>query len=159
MLPKCMTPIITLSKLSDSLRRNYEKRRVVFTNGVFDLIHVGHVEYLSKAKALGDILVVGVNRDKSVRRLKGLGRPLQPERDRAKIVAAFQAVDYVVLFSEDTPEKLIKQIKPDILVKGADYKVSEIVGADFVKSYGGSVRRIRLSPDRSTSRLLKKLKL
>lgn len=153
-----MTPIITLSKLSDSLRRNYEKR-IVFTNGVFDLIHVGHVEYLSKAKALGDILVVGVNRDKSVRRLKGLGRPLQPERDRAKIVAAFQAVDYVVLFSEDTPEKLIKQIKPDILVKGADYKVSEIVGADFVKSYGGSVRRIRLSPDRSTSRLLKKLKL
>lgn len=151
--------LVSLRKLKYQIASGARKRRVVFTNGVFDIIHAGHVEYLSKARALGDILVVGVNRDKSVRRLKGPGRPLQPERDRARIVAAFKAVDYVVLFSEDTPEKLIKQIKPDILVKGADYRVSEIVGADFVKSYGGSVRRIKLSPGRSTSRLLKKLNL
>ncbi len=150
---------VSLGKLKLELGPGGKKRRIVFTNGVFDLIHVGHIEYLSKARALGDILVVGVNRDKSVRRLKGPGRPLQPERDRAKIVAALKAVDYVVLFSEDTPEKLIKQVKPDILIKGADYKVSEIVGADFVRSYGGSVRRIKLSPSRSTSLLLKKLKL
>lgn len=152
-------PLVSLSKLKQHLASGARKRRVVFTNGVFDLIHVGHVEYLSKARALGDILVVGVNRDSSVRRLKGRGRPLQPERDRARIVAEFKSVDYVMLFSEDTPEKLIKQIRPDILVKGADYKASEIVGADFVKSYGGRVRRIKLSPGRSTSRLLRKLKV
>ncbi len=151
--------LVSLGKLQREIASGARKRRIVFTNGVFDIIHVGHVEYLSKARLMGDILIVGVNRDKSVRRLKGPGRPLQPERDRAKIVAALEVVDYVILFPEDTPEKLIERIKPDILVKGADYRVSEIVGADFVKSYGGSVRRIKLSPGRSTSRLIKKLNL
>ncbi|MCH7879000.1 MAG: adenylyltransferase/cytidyltransferase family protein [candidate division Zixibacteria bacterium] len=98
--------LVSLRKLMQHIATGGKKRRVVFTNGVFDLIHVGHVEYLSKARALGDILVVGVNHDSSVRRLKGRGRPLQPARDRARIVAEFKSVDYVVLFSEDTPEKL-----------------------------------------------------
>ena len=132
---------------------------IVFTNGVFDILHAGHVDYLRKAKSFGDVLVVGVNRDASVRRLKGRGRPINNERDRAKLVSALRPVDFVVLFGEDTPEKLIRLVRPDVLVKGADYKLSEIVGAQFVKSYGGSVRRVRLTPNKSSSRLIKKLGL
>jgi len=141
--------------LGVKLRRQH--RKVVFTNGVFDVLHRGHVTYLAKAKAFGDILVVGLNSDKSVRRLKGPGRPLQKQGDRAAILSALRAVDYVVVFGEETPGKLIREIKPDVLVKGADYKISEIVGASFVKSIGGSVRRVRLTPGRSSSNLLKKL--
>lgn len=135
----------------------YRRRRqkIVFTNGVFDILHLGHVQYLTKAKSLGDVLVVGLNTDASVRRLKGKSRPIQNQRDRAIILAALRMVDHVVLFSEDTPEKLIKLVKPDVLVKGADYKITEIVGADFVRSYGGSVKRIRLTPGRSTTSIIK----
>ena len=132
--------------------------RVVFTNGVFDILHVGHVRYLKKAKSFGDILIVGLNSDASVRRLKGPERPLQRQRDRAEILASLRVVDYVVLFGEDTPESLICAIRPDVLVKGADYATAEIVGADFVKSYGGAVRRVRLSRGRSTSGILQKLR-
>jgi len=103
-------------------------------------------------------LVVGLNSDKSVRRLKGAGRPLQKQRDRAEILLALRTVDYVVIFSEDTPQKLIEQIQPNVLVKGADYQVSEIVGAEFVRSHGGEVRRVRLTPGRSTSEIIKRLK-
>ncbi len=132
-------------------------KRVVFTNGVFDILHAGHVDYLAKAKAFGDVLIVGVNRDASVRRLKGPERPLQSERDRALIVAALKSVDYVVLFAEDTPERLIKEIRPDVLVKGADYALKDIVGADFVRSYGGSVRRVALKKGRSSSGLIARM--
>ena len=132
-------------------------KRVVFTNGVFDILHRGHVEYLAKAKSFGDVLILGLNSDASVRRIKGSTRPLQRQSDRAVILLALESVDYVVIFGEDTPDKLIRQIKPDILVKGADYKISEIVGADFVRSHGGSVRRIRLTPGRSTSGLVGKV--
>lgn len=132
---------------------------VVFTNGVFDILHAGHVDYLERARSFGDVLVVGVNRDTSVRRLKGRGRPINTERDRARVVAGLRAVDFVVLFSEDTPERLIRIVRPDVLVKGSDYKIAEIVGAKFVKSYGGSVRRVRLTPGRSSSAALKKLGL
>jgi len=132
-------------------------KKVVFTNGVFDILHRGHVEYLAKAKSLGDVLIVGLNSDASVRRIKGPRRPLQKQTDRAVILLALESVDYVVPFGEDTPEKLIRRVKPDVLVKGADYKNSEIVGADFVRSYGGAVHRIRLTPGRSTSGLIKKL--
>jgi len=132
-------------------------RKIVFTNGVFDILHRGHVKYLEKAKSFGDVLIVGLNSDASVRRLKGSSRPLQPQRDRAEILLALKAVDYVIIFGEDTPAKLIETIRPDVLVKGADYKLAEIVGADFVKSQGGRVRRIRLVPGRSTSRLQKLL--
>jgi D-beta-D-heptose 7-phosphate kinase/D-beta-D-heptose 1-phosphate adenosyltransferase len=143
------------SALGRQLRRR--RKKIVFTNGVFDVLHRGHVSYLAKARSYGDCLVVGLNSDGSVRRLKGRGRPLQPQRDRAEILLALRSVDYVVVFGEDTPDQLIRQVKPDVLVKGADYKVGEIVGADFVRSYGGKVRRVRLTPGRSTSRLARKL--
>ncbi len=129
-------------------------KTIVFTNGVFDILHRGHVDYLTRAGDLADILIVGLNSDASVRRLKGLGRPLQPERDRAAILLALRPVDHVVIFGEDTPDKLIKQVRPDVLVKGADYRLDEIVGADFVQSCGGRVERIRLSAGRSSSRLI-----
>ena len=145
-----------IARLTDRLRRR--KLRIVFTNGVFDIIHRGHVDYLTKAKAMGDVLVVGLNSDASVRRIKGKTRPIQNQNDRAHILSALRAVDYVVLFGEDRPDRLIEQVRPDILVKGADYKLSEIAGARFVKSRGGKVRRLRLLPGRSTSSLLKRLK-
>ncbi len=150
--------LISRSKIAAlAARLKRSGRRIVFTNGVFDILHRGHVEYLAKAKSLGDVLIVGLNSDASVRRIKGSTRPLQRQSDRAVILLALESVDYVVVFGEDTPDKLIRQIKPDILVKGADYKISEIVGADFVRSYGSSVRRIRLTPGRSTSRLVGKV--
>jgi rfaE bifunctional protein nucleotidyltransferase chain/domain len=143
--------IKTLSRLRKS------GASVVFTNGVFDIIHRGHVDYLTKAKSFGDILVVGLNSDASVRRIKGPSRPIQKQADRAAILLALKSVDYVVMFSEDTPDKLIRLIKPDVLVKGADYKESEIVGAAFVRANGGKVRRVRLSPGRSTTKIIRKL--
>ena len=144
-----------ITRLADGLRRR--KLRIVFTNGVFDILHRGHVEYLRKAKSYGDVLVIGLNSDRSVRRLKGRGRPVQRQRDRAEILLALKAVDFVVVFGEDRPDRLIEQIRPDVLVKGADYKMSEIAGAKFVRSYGGSVRRVRLMSGRSTSGILNKV--
>lgn len=151
---KIRAALAELPRRGEVYRHNF---KIVFTNGVFDILHAGHVDYLAKARSCGDALVVGVNRDASVRRLKGKGRPVNSESDRARVIAALKPVDFVVLFSEDTPEKLIRIIQPDVLVKGADYKVAEIVGADFVKSYGGEVKRVRLTPGRSTSAVIKKL--
>ncbi len=147
----------TVHSFIRTLRTN--RRRIVFTNGVFDILHYGHVDYLTKAKKLGDILIVGLNTDSSVKKFKGKNRPIQNEKDRALILAALRPVDYVILFSEETPERLIKMIKPDILVKGADYKISEIVGAEFVKSYGGTVKRIKLVKGRSTTGIIGKLSI
>lgn len=159
-----MSVIIPTTQLAETIRRvrsqgsgRGKRESIVFTNGVFDIIHAGHIDYLTRAKRLGGYLIVGVNRDSSVRRLKGAGRPLQPERDRAKIVAALKPVDAVVLFSEDTPERLIELIRPDVLVKGADYKLAQIVGAKFVRSYGGKVKRIALTKGRSTSALIRRI--
>lgn len=143
-------------KLINNLRRS--KKKIVFTNGVFDIIHFGHVDYLRKAKALGDVLIVGLNTDSSVKKFKSQERPVQNQNDRAAILTALEAVDYVIMFSEETPEKLIRMVKPDVLVKGADYKISEIVGAAFVKSYGGKVKRITLARGRSTTAIIKKIK-
>ncbi|RKX24637.1 MAG: D-glycero-beta-D-manno-heptose 1-phosphate adenylyltransferase [Candidatus Zixiibacteriota bacterium] len=151
-----LIPRKQVASLGRRLRRQGNK--IVFTNGVFDILHLGHVSYLARARSFGDVLVVGLNSDKSVRRLKGAGRPLQKQRDRAEILLALRTVDYVVIFSEDTPQKLIEQIQPNVLVKGADYQVSEIVGAEFVRSHGGEVRRVRLTPGRSTSEIIKRLK-
>jgi D-beta-D-heptose 7-phosphate kinase/D-beta-D-heptose 1-phosphate adenosyltransferase len=145
-----------IKNLVRKLRRN--KKKIVFTNGVFDILHFGHVDYLSKAKALGDILIVGLNRDRSVKKFKTKNRPIQNEKDRARILAALRMIDYVIAFTEESPARLIELIKPDILVKGADYKISEIIGADIVKLYGGKVKRIRLSRGRSTTEIIKKLK-
>ena len=153
-----MSGVIGIKKLVEirwKLRR--QGKRVVFTNGVFDILHVGHLSLLERAKSFGDILIVGVNSDDSVNRLKGKKRPLIPYRDRARLLAALKPVDFVVRFSEDTPLNVIKKIKPDVLVKGADYRVSEIVGAPEVKSWGGVVRRVRILSGRSSSGIIKKL--
>ena len=127
---------------------------MVFTNGCFDLLHAGHVRYLEAARKQGDCLIVGLNADASVRRLKGPGRPLNPEGDRAEVLAALCAVDAVVIFAEDTPAELIAELLPDVLVKGADWGQEEIVGAEVVRGHGGRVKRIALLRGRSTSRLI-----
>jgi rfaE bifunctional protein nucleotidyltransferase chain/domain len=150
-----LVPRKEIGSLCDRLRK--KRRKIVFTNGVFDIIHLGHVRYLAKAKALGDVLVVGLNTDASVKKFKGPDRPLNRQADRAGVLSALVMVDYVVYFGEATPARLIEQVRPDILVKGADYKISEIVGADFVRSYGGQVRRIKLLKGRSTSTIIKRL--
>ena len=128
--------------------------RVVFTNGCFDLLHAGHVSYLTEARALGDRLVVGLNDDASVRRLKGPTRPLQPAGDRALILAALRAVDLVVAFAEGTPRELIREVRPDVLVKGGDYRAADIVGADEVLAWGGEVRVLGFLEGRSTTGLV-----
>ncbi|MBR1627609.1 MAG: D-glycero-beta-D-manno-heptose 1-phosphate adenylyltransferase [Bacteroidales bacterium] len=132
-------------------------KKIVFTNGCFDLIHLGHVDYLSKARDLGDLLVVGVNTDSSVRRLKGESRPLQDEHSRTQILASFSFVDYVVLFDEDTPLELIKSVKPDILVKGADYKPENIVGYDVVNAGNGEIITIEFLSGYSTTNIINKV--
>lgn len=147
-------PRAEITSLCDRLRRR--KKTIVFTNGVFDIIHMGHVHYLSKAKAMGNVLIVGLNTDASVKKFKGPERPINKQSDRAGVLAALEMVDYVVLFGEETPEKLIRQVKPNILVKGSDYKLTEIVGAEFVQSYGGKVRRIKLLKGRSTTGIVRR---
>ena len=131
-----------------------QRRCVVFTNGCFDLIHPGHVSLLEKARAAGDILIVGINSDDSVQRLKGQGRPVQSVRSRASVLAALSAVDLVVDFEQNTPPKLIKNLRPDVLVKGADYVEDEVVGRDFVQAYGGKIVLIELSDGHSTTGLI-----
>jgi D-beta-D-heptose 7-phosphate kinase/D-beta-D-heptose 1-phosphate adenosyltransferase len=131
--------------------------RIVFTNGVFDVLHPGHVEYLDEARALGHRLVVGINSDASVRRLKGPTRPLVPEHERAELVAALECVDRVAIFEDDTPERLIAEVRPDVLVKGGDWALDRIVGREFVESIGGRVERIRLREGLSTSRLVERI--
>ncbi len=128
--------------------------KVVFTNGCFDLLHLGHVHYLSEARRLGDLLVVGLNSDASVRKLKGEGRPVVAQADRAGVLCALSSVDYVCIFEEDTPDALIRLVSPDVLVKGGDYRPGEIVGADFVTEKGGVVRVIPMLPGRSTKLLI-----
>lgn len=133
-------------------------KKIVFTNGCFDILHVGHVRYLREARSLGDVLVVGLNRDSSVRGLKGSGRPVTNESERAETLGALEAVDYIVLFGEATPENLIHAIKPDFLVKGGDWKKKAIVGASFVESYGGRVKPLRFVKGYSTTQLIEKIK-
>lgn len=132
-------------------------KRIIFTNGCFDILHAGHVTYLEKAKQMGDILMVGLNADASVKRIKGPQRPINPVRDRAKVLAALEAVNYVTVFSEDTPLHLIQELKPHILVKGTDWKKEKIVGRKEIKSWGGRVRRVSFVPGKSTTRVLKKI--
>lgn len=144
----------------DELVRRYGRPRsyrLVFSNGVFDLLHRGHVASLEAAKALGDVLVVALNSDASTSRLKGPARPVQPEQDRAYILASLRAVDAVVVFDEDTPGALIEELLPDVLVKGADYEGRPVAGADAVIAAGGELRLIDLEPGRSTTGLLERL--
>lgn len=133
-------------------------QQVVFTNGCFDILHLGHLDYLEKSRQQGDRLVIGLNTDDSVSRLKGAGRPINPEHARARMLAALEFVDLVIAFSEDTPRRLIEQVKPDILVKGKDYSIENIVGADFVLANGGEVKTIDLIEGFSTTDLINKIK-
>jgi rfaE bifunctional protein nucleotidyltransferase chain/domain len=133
-------------------------RRVVFTNGVFDLLHPGHVRYLADARAQGDVLIVAVNSDRSVHAIKGPERPINPEQDRMAVLAALEAVSLVVKFDEDTPLNLILACRPDVLVKGGDWKPANIVGSTEVQGWGGSVHSIPFLHERSTTALLKKIR-
>lgn len=145
-----------ITNICESLRK--EGKKIVFTNGCFDLLHLGHISYLKKAKALGDTLIIGLNSDDSVRRLKGNNRPILLQNERAEILDSLKPVDFVVIFEDDTPEKLIRIIKPDFLVKGGDYKIDEIAGATFVRSYGGKVVLVPFIEGKSTSKLIQKIK-
>lgn len=136
----------------------FQDKKIVFTNGCFDILHLGHIDYLSKARDQGDVLIVGVNTDDSVRRLKGNGRPLTDEVSRSMIIASLHFVDAVILFDEDTPYELIKFIQPDILVKGKDYKPEEVVGYDIVTKKGGEVVTIDLVEGYSTTAIEEKIK-
>ncbi|MEQ8925941.1 MAG: D-glycero-beta-D-manno-heptose 1-phosphate adenylyltransferase [Fulvivirga sp.] len=153
------TKILTVDKLKD-LRQDWKKsgNEVVFTNGCFDILHLGHVDYLEKAKGLGDRLVVALNTDTSVKRLKGKERPLNNEVSRGRLIAALEFVDAVVYFSEDTPKEIIETLAPDILVKGNDYLAENIVGADFVVKNGGRVETVPLVDGYSTTNLVEKIK-
>ena len=154
-----MSKVLTLPALRRRLAAHRRAgERIVFTNGVFDLLHPGHVRYLRAAKRLGDVLVVGLNSDRSVRRLdKGPERPLVRERDRAEVLAALEMVDYVTIFGADTPYELIKATRPDVLVKGGDWTIDRIVGADLVLARGGVVKSLRFAPGYSTTSLVKKI--
>lgn len=132
-------------------------KEIVFTNGCFDLLHQGHIDYLAKARSLGDMLIVGLNTDDSIKRLKGNTRPIQDEESRALIMAGLFFVDYVVMFDEDTPYNLIKKIQPSVLVKGADYKKEDVVGYDIVESNGGKVMTLNYLEGYSTSGIIKKI--
>jgi rfaE bifunctional protein nucleotidyltransferase chain/domain len=157
--PKIKNPKSKIKPLSALIPiRNQARRQgktVVFTNGVFDLLHRGHVDYLQRARTLGDLLIVGLNTDSSTRQIKGFLRPLTPEKDRAAVLAALSCVDYILLFNEDTPERLIANLLPDVLVKGADYKEKDIVGAESVKAHGGRVVRMKFLKGYSTTGLIR----
>lgn len=151
---KIKTPDEIRAIVSDLKKKN---RTIVFTNGCFDLMHYGHIRYLEEAKKLGDSLVVGLNSDSSVRRIKGDKRPLTQERDRARVLAALETVDLVAIFDEETPIELIKKVSPHVLVKGGDWQKDEIVGRDFVQSCGGKVVTVPYIKGYSTSALIEKI--
>lgn len=153
-----MKSVKTLSEIK-LLRKKFKEqnKKVVFTNGVFDLIHAGHVDYLTKAKALGDILIVGMNTDASVERIKGTKRPILKQDERAFIISNLKAVDYVTFFKEDTPREIIDEIIPDILVKGADWSIDKIVGRETVEKNGGEVKTIEFVNQQSTSKIIESI--
>lgn len=141
-----------------NFRKDHSDQKIVFTNGCFDILHIGHVRYLKKAAELGDVLVVGVNSDKSVKRLKGPERPINNENDRMELLSSLEFVDYVVMFDTDTPYELIKRIQPDVLVKGGDYKPEEVVGKDIVEARGGRLELIPFVEGKSTTAIINKIK-
>ncbi|MFP4686745.1 MAG: D-glycero-beta-D-manno-heptose 1-phosphate adenylyltransferase [bacterium] len=152
--------VITLEEaIEKRQRRKKEGISVVFTNGCFDILHSGHLKLLSEARNQGDYLVVGLNSDSSLRRLKGEGRPVLPENERAQLLDAICWVDDVIIFEEDTPLNLIKELVPDVLVKGADYEKEDIVGAEFVEENGGRVYRVKLKKGKATTDIISKIRL
>ena len=154
-----MSKIISAARAAAISRKlKSGKKKVVFTNGTFDLLHLGHVSYLQKAKAAGDVLMVGVNSDRSVKSYKHPDRPLNPQNDRMRVLSALSCVDHVILFDKPTPKDLIVRIRPDVLVKGADWKKEQIAGAAEVESWGGKVKLIKLVSGRSTTALIQKIR-
>ena len=152
------TKIISRDKLDENLAYwRFKNKKIVFTNGCFDLLHLGHLDYLVKAADLGDVLIIGLNSDNSVKQLKGSNRPLLDENARAHLLAGFSFVTKVIVFDEDTPYNLIKQVKPDILVKGKDYKKEEVVGYDIVEKNGAEVITLDLVKGYSTSGIIQKI--
>jgi rfaE bifunctional protein nucleotidyltransferase chain/domain len=145
------------SDLSFINKLKTENKKIVFTNGVFDIIHRGHIEYLNEAKKLGDILIVGLNSDKSVKKIKGEKRPIVNEVNRSIVLANLKPVDYVIIFDEETPYNLIQKILPDYLVKGADWKEDEIAGSDIVKQNGGEIKLIKYSENNSSTGIIEKI--
>jgi D-beta-D-heptose 7-phosphate kinase/D-beta-D-heptose 1-phosphate adenosyltransferase len=151
--------VLTRAEAVRTVRRAQRRgESVVFTNGCFDLLHVGHVRSLAEARSLGDRLIVGLNGDASVRRLKGAERPLVPARQRAEVLAALHCVDGVVVFGQDTPLSLIRALRPDVLAKGGDWKLTEIVGREDVEGWGGRVERLRVVPGVRTTGLVEKIR-
>ncbi|MBI1883631.1 MAG: D-glycero-beta-D-manno-heptose 1-phosphate adenylyltransferase [Chlamydiae bacterium] len=149
-------PLLQLATLLKTLK--VQGKKIVLTNGCFDLLHVGHIQVLEKAKREGDILVVALNTDASVQKLKGKHRPIVPLKDRMKVLSILEMVDYVTFFSEETPERIIKILTPHVLVKGGDYKPNQVVGAEHVQSKGGKVMIVPLVKGKSSSGLIKKVK-
>ena len=148
----CLKSLKEIKLIRSALKA--DKKKVVFTNGCFDIIHAGHIDYLNKAKALGDILMVGLNTDDSVKKIKGDKRPIINQDERAEIISNLKPVDYVVFFDEDTPAELINKLVPDILIKGADWKIDEIAGGETVIANGGEVKTIEFVNDQSTSKII-----
>jgi len=151
--------IITVSdfkKLSE--KGIFDKKKIVFTNGCFDILHSGHVLYLQEAISLGDILVLGLNSDSSVKRLKGKHRPINTEHDRAIVLSALSSINFIIIFNEDNPYNLIKEISPDVLVKGGDWDINDIIGSDIVQAKGGLVKSLAFKEGQSTSIILQKIK-
>ena len=140
-----------------NLREELKNKKIVFTNGCFDILHVGHVRYLRTAKNFGDVLIVGLNTDESVRKLKGASRPINNQDDRAEVLLGLKAVDYVIFFGENTAENLIAELQPDIYVKGGDYTLDTLPEAEIVQSYGGRVELVNLVAGKSTTNIIKKL--
>ena len=150
-------PVLSRAEAADVVRdAQASGARVVFTNGVFDLLHPGHLRYLQRARALGDMLVGGVNSDRSVRGNKGADRPITPENERAEVLAALGAVDHVVIFDEDTPQEIVTALQPDVLVKGSDWAADAIIGRDVVEARGGRVVRMPIEDGHSTSAIIAK---
>lgn len=154
-----MEKLIEKENLDNIIKKlKAENKKIVFTNGCFDILHAGHVRYLKESKKFGDILIVGLNSDVSVKKIKGESRPINPEMDRAEVLAGLEAVSYIVLFDETSPIKLLEEIKPDIYTKGADYTVETLPEAKTVLSYGGKIEFIKFLEGRSTTKIIDKIK-
>ena len=157
----CVNMLSNILELQDLIKVVHDLRKlgksIVFTNGCFDILHVGHVRYLTAARSEGDVLVVGLNSDESVRSIKPENRPIVNQNQRAEVLAGFECVDYITVFNEPDPLKVIKELKPDVLVKGADWIEKEIIGADIVKANGGKVVRVPVVPEVSTSRIIQRI--
>lgn len=154
-----MEKLIEKENLDNIIKKlKSENKKIVFTNGCFDILHAGHVRYLKESKKFGDILIVGLNSDISVKKIKGESRPINPEMDRAEVLAGLEAVSYIVLFDETSPVKLLEEIKPDIYTKGADYTVETLPEAKTVLRYGGKIEFIKFLEGRSTTKIIDKIK-